>query len=63
MQHHNYPDFSHFLSGRTPAKSVRMEDVVGSIVRGRVADFFVVDEDWTLERVYISGKSVSIYMV
>lgn len=38
-----------------PAKSVGLENVVGSIAEGRVADFLIVDEDWELERVFING--------
>ena len=41
-----------------PAKSVGLEAEVGSIACGRAADLLVVDEDWTLERVYIGGVPV-----
>ncbi len=41
-----------------PARSIGMESEVGSIGCGRVADFLVVDEDWTLEKVYIGGVPV-----
>lgn len=33
-----------------PAKSVGMEQVVGSIALGRVADFLVVDKEWRLRK-------------
>lgn len=41
-----------------PAKSVGAEDKVGSIECGRKADFLIVDKEWKLEKVYISGKNV-----
>lgn len=34
-----------------PAKSVGMENVVGSIAVGRTADFLVTDKEWRLEKV------------
>lgn len=39
-----------------PAKSVGIEDAVGSIAEGRAADFLIVDEDWKPEQVFIDGK-------
>ena len=37
-----------------PAKSIGMEETVGSIAVGRTADFLVVNQDWTLENVYLN---------
>ena len=39
-----------------PAKSIGMENEVGSIECGRAADFLIVDEAWNLEQVFIGGK-------
>lgn len=39
-----------------PAKSVGMEEYVGSIALGKRADFLVVNEKWQLKEVYIAGK-------
>lgn len=39
-----------------PAKSVGMEEKVGSIETGRNADFILVDKEWNLNKVYINGN-------
>ena len=41
-----------------PAKSVGLEHVVGSIDKGRTADFLVVSEEWQLEKVVINGACI-----
>lgn len=41
-----------------PAKSIGMENEVGSIECGRAADFIVVDSDWNLEAVFIGGNLI-----
>lgn len=41
-----------------PAKSIGMEDKVGSIRPGAAADFLVVADDWKLCHVYIDGKCI-----
>ncbi|MGN0506176.1 MAG: N-acetylglucosamine-6-phosphate deacetylase [Lachnospiraceae bacterium] len=38
-----------------PAKSIGMENEIGSIAVGRNADLLVVDESWTLKNIYIKG--------
>lgn len=39
-----------------PAKSIHMENEVGSIAEGLNADLLVVDNDWNLVKVYVSGE-------
>lgn len=41
-----------------PAKSIGMEQQVGSLAPGRAADFLVVSENWELEQVYVDGRRV-----
>lgn len=43
-----------------PAKSVGVENEVGSIEIAHNADFLIVDKDWALESVYIGGKKFAI---
>lgn len=39
-----------------PAVSCKMEDVCGSITRGRAADFIVLSDKLDLEATYLDGK-------
>lgn len=39
-----------------PAKSIGMEQEIGSIAEGMSADLLVADKDWKLQQVYIGGK-------
>ena len=41
-----------------PAKSVGVEDMVGSIAEGKYADFIVCDDELNLVEVYIDGKRI-----
>lgn len=41
-----------------PALTVGLEDKVGSIAKGKFADFLIVDDDYNLENVYIGGKKI-----
>lgn len=38
-----------------PATSCKMEDVCGSITRGRAADFIVLSDSLDLEATYLDG--------
>lgn len=39
-----------------PARAIRAEDKVGSLEKGKLADFLILDKDLNLEAVYIGGK-------
>lgn len=41
-----------------PAKSVGLEDQVGSIGFNRAADFLIVSKEWELERVFVDGTEI-----
>ena len=42
----------------TPAKEIGQDDKIGSIARGKYADFVVCDEELNMQSVYIGGKIV-----
>lgn len=41
-----------------PALSVGLEDKVGSIAKGKFADFLIVDDDYNLEQVFVGGNKI-----
>jgi len=41
-----------------PARQIKMDDKIGSITEGKLADFIICDKDWNLESVYIEGQKV-----
>jgi len=43
-----------------PAKSVGLEDSIGSIARGKYADFNILNDDMTIVDTYINGQIVKI---
>lgn len=45
----------------TPAKAIRMDDAIGSIARGKCADFIILDHDLQVRAVYIDGKEAVRY--
>ena len=49
-----------FSASYLPAKSVGVENEVGSIEIAHNADFLIVDKDWALESVYIGGEKFAI---
>lgn len=44
----------------TPAKSVGVQDLAGSIQAGSNADFVVVDDEYTIQKVLVKGREVSL---
>lgn len=44
------------MASLTPAKSVGLDSIIGSINIGKCADFNVLNEDLEIEKVYIDGK-------
>ncbi len=47
------------MASTTPAKTVRVDDQVGSIVPGKYADLVVLDEDLQLRKVFFRGEEVA----
>jgi len=41
-----------------PAKSIGLEENIGSIAEGKTADILLIGADWNLEAVYKSGKKI-----
>jgi N-acetylglucosamine-6-phosphate deacetylase len=38
-----------------PAQSIKVENEIGSIEVGKIADFVILDQDYNIEKVYCSG--------
>ncbi|MRH43301.1 N-acetylglucosamine-6-phosphate deacetylase [Aquibacillus halophilus] len=42
----------------SPAKSMNMDDRIGSIKRGKLADFVAIDKDLAIKRTFINGEPI-----
>ena len=43
----------------TPAKAIKMDESIGSLDKGKAADFLILDRDLELKAVYIDGKQIA----
>ena len=47
-----------FFLSNLPARLIGMDDKIGSIEKGKEADFIVFDDECNLDSVYIAGVKV-----
>lgn len=49
-----------YAATMTPAKVIKADDTIGSLEKGKCADFVILDSDLNVKDVYIDGKSINI---